>query len=1018
MKNLYCCRIPVLYFFTLIMAACFSSCQNNQANTDRIDREEEEGESMTDYVGALEYEFNMLKNPFTGRIPEGIRDLELAQAHDILMSQGSRIFGIASNSYIYQGPGNLGGRTRSIIYDVDYNGTSNQVIYAGGVSGGLFKSTDNGASWVRKSPTNQLYSVTSIAENPLPGRKDTLYYTTGEASGNSAALSSNGGGALYGGDGVYRSADRGETWTRLANSNPTALETFSDRRDFISKVIVNPVNGQVYIAAIAGIYRSTDGGATWTLVLSGPLANNGQMTDIVVTSTGRFYAGFGGTNTAGSDGVWTSTSGDPGSWTRIAGPAGTPTGWDAGGTYGRVVLGLAPSDENMLYALYWDGSSNASCPTANTEAKLFKWNQGTTTWTDYTSALPDEPGCSVGNDPFAVQGGYDLIVSVHPESDTMIFIGGTNIYRLALGPLSPATATRIGGYASPAGYALYTNSHSDIHAIAFSPANDDIMLCGDDGGIQRTLDNKAATVSWTQVNTDYRTYQYYKVAIDPRTGNDKVIGGAQDNGCTRNIGGTGSNYEQVYSGDGGAVGLTRDIAGSTYEFVTSQQGDIRRRNSTSALGSTTNIRPTTAVNSGLFVTYFYNDPDNTDTLYYASDSSLYRYLSAHTATNVSGWTEMTGVGTAAGNGVASSNYITALATTRGPYSSATSSLFIGTNDSKVLRLDDPAVVPAGTAPVNISSGLPAGYISSIAVNPRNDDTVLVTFSNYGIVNIWWTGNANSATPTWTNVERNVTLPSARSSAIAIVGSNIVYFVGTSIGLLATTNPLTTDWVQEGATQLGNAVVTSLALRTTDNTLLVGTHGYGMWKTVLTLAGLPVTLTDFSGALQNKNALLHWSTSMELNSKQFELERSTDGISFRKIAVVPAAGNSDSRLDYSYLDRSPLAEYNYYRLKTVDIDGNFKFSNSILIKAPLVPQGITVLANPFRDDITVQLAREPKGKPELRLFDMNGRLVASQQFGQGEQMLKLAIPGEKLGSGTYVLRATIDGSGFASKVVKQ
>jgi hypothetical protein len=85
---------------------------------------------------------------------------------------------------------------------------------------------------------------------------------------------------------------------------------------------------------------------------------------------------------------------------------------------------------------------------------------------------------------------------------------------------------------------------------------------------------------------------------------------------------------------------------------------------------------------------------------------------------------------------------------------------------------------------------------------------------------------------------------------------------------------------------------------------------------------------------------------------------------------------------------------------------------------LVPQGITVLANPFRDNISVQLAREPRGKTELRLFDMNGRLVASQQFGQGEQLLKLAIPGEKLRSGTYVLRATIDGSNFASKVVKE
>lgn len=1009
-------RLAAAAGLCLLIASCKSvQNKNKEPESIYVENEKSPGERLTDFQGALEYEFNMLKNPATGTIPEGTREMELAQAREVYARQleTSRIEVV--NPYVFQGPNNLGGRTRTIAYDVRFNGTSNQIILAGGVSGGVYKSTDNGATWVRKSPTGEHFSCTSIAQDPRPGFQDTWYYGVGEASGNSA----NGSGAFYAGNGVYKSTDNGETWTRLASSNTSALETFSVAQDFISKVIVDPTDGNVYIACPATIRRSIDGGTTWTTVLSGALANTGQFTDIVVTSTGRLYAAFGGSNTAAVDGVWTSpagpTSGDVGAWTQIAGAGagGSPTGWNAEGSYGRVVLGIAPSSENLVYALYYSATSPA-CPAGATEAELFRWDNTGSTWTDLSATLPDEAGCLLGNDPFAVQGGYDLVVAVKPDDPSTLFIGGTNSYRSTDAGL---TWTRVGGYASSASYSLYTNSHPDVHCFAFQPGSPLIMLCGDDGGIQRTTDDLAATVAWTQINTGYRTYQYYYVDIDPRVGNSKVMGGAQDNGSTRNISGTGTSFEMAWGGDGVSVGLTDLIAGTQYEYVGSQSGFINRRTAGSALGFGTGITPTGEGNTGLFVTLFKLDPDNTERLYYANDNSLYRTTSASTVTSAT-WTSMTGVATAVG----AANDITALAPSRGTYSAATSSLFFGTSNGRVYRLDDPTGVAAATAPVDITGAFPAGNISSIAVNPRNDDTIIVTLSNYGITgNVWWTGNANSATPTWTNVEGALTLPSFRSSAIhAVPGSaEVQYYVGTSVGLYRSGSgfPTTPGWTQEGPSEMGNAVITSLSFRPSDANLLVGTHGYGMWKTALSLFPLPVELTEFKGNLQGKKALLQWSTASEYKSKNFELERSLDGVNFRRVATIPAAGTVYAPQHYQYLDPEMVTEFTYYRLKSVDLDNAFKYSNTVLLKLPGATQDMQVLGNPVGNQVNIRFVQSPAAKGELRLVDMSGRVVARRVIAAGEQTISWQMPPGAMGSGTYVLQAFIAGKTYTTRILK-
>lgn len=805
------------------------------------------GAPADDLEGALEYDFNMSKDPSTGRIPEGIFEKEKAQANKIVRLQ-QRNNAVAIGTYAFEGPENLGGRSRSIEYDVRWNGTTNRIILACGVSGGVFKSIDDGATWVRKSPLGDHFSCTSLAQDPRVGSQDTWYYAVGEPLGNSTSGSS----AFYLGNGVYKSIDNGETWARSAASNTGALEVFDDLNDLILKVIVNPVNGDVYFASVASILRSTDGGTTWgtVLVSAGPFGST-TTTDIVVTSTGTFYAAFSGTNGVGFDGVWKSTTGAAASWTRIAGAgsATNPAGWNANAAYGRVVLAIAPSLETRVYALYWNGITSA-CGAPSVEAELYYWDDGMPgAWTAAT--VPDEAGCLSGNDPFAVQGGYDLVVDVKPDDATTIFIGGTNAYRSTD---TGATWTRIAGYASPASYALYASSHPDIHAFAFEPGTSTRMLIGDDGGIQRTTDNTAGTVAWTQINTGFRTYQYYHVVNDPRGFNTKVIGGSQDNGTTRNVGGTGTTFESVFGGDGVSVGLTDLIGGIQYEYVGFQLGAIVRRMSTEGDGFGTTITPTGEADGGLFITIFKLDPDNTENLYYANDNKLYRTTTGSTVTSAT-WTEMTGIGTA----VAVADDISAIALTRGAYAAGTSSLFIGTSGGKVFRLDDPAGVAAATAPVDITgAGFPAtGYVSSIAVDPETDDNVLVTFSNYGVVSVFWTPDANVAAPTWTAVEHNLTLPSFRSSAIVTTATAVNYFVGTSAGLYGGTTAKTTPrtappagafWSQEGPMAMGNAVVSSLDMRAADKKLLVGTHGYGMWSATF---GPTAANVSVSGIARNR-----------------------------------------------------------------------------------------------------------------------------------------------------------------------
>jgi len=182
--------------------------------------------------------------------------------------------------------------------------------------------------------------------------------------------------------------------------------------------------------------------------------------------------------------------------------------------------------------------------------------------------------------------------------------------------------------------------------------------------------------------------------------------------------------------------------------------------------------------------------------------------------------------------------------------------------------------------------------------------------------------------------------------------------------------------------------------------------------------VPITLLDFTGSLQNKKVLLQWSTSAEYNSKQFEIEKSLDGITYNLLHTVPAAGYSTSEKKYSYQD-ADIADINYYRLKMVDNDGKFKQSNVVVIKTNELQQSIISVTNPFSNKISIRFAKIPQSEITLSLVDMNGKQVLNKMINKpSTRLVEIETGNTILSKAIYILRIECDGKLYNIKLVKE
>lgn len=181
---------------------------------------------------------------------------------------------------------------------------------------------------------------------------------------------------------------------------------------------------------------------------------------------------------------------------------------------------------------------------------------------------------------------------------------------------------------------------------------------------------------------------------------------------------------------------------------------------------------------------------------------------------------------------------------------------------------------------------------------------------------------------------------------------------------------------------------------------------------ISAGSLPVTFIDFTAKEKSSNVLLEWSTAQEINSDRFEIQRSGDGVTYETIGQVAAAGNSSLRRDYSFTDYTTVGGVYYYRIRQVDIDARFLFSNvlSIRLKNNRLAR---LLENPVRNELSLVVNKNVK-QITLSLFDMQGKLVM-RQFSENQTLIRLDITGLK--PAVYILQIVSGGIKEQIRIMK-
>jgi hypothetical protein len=222
-----------------------------------------------------------------------------------------------------------------------------------------------------------------------------------------------------------------------------------------------------------------------------------------------------------------------------------------------------------------------------------------------------------------------------------------------------------------------------------------------------------------------------------------------------------------------------------------------------------------------------------------------------------------------------------------------------------------------------------------------------------------------------------------------IGNNLLTWTYNStnnefIGQLNQTFPATPDPLDSSVITINNLISTGLSTSSFPgnglnvNVLVVPAFNADLsndntFAYTSSTATLPVTLVDFSATKQNGAALLNWTTSSEVNAKDYEIEHSTNGNRYLQIGTVTAAGNSNVTLKYNFTDNAPAAGANYYRLKMVNDDGSFAYSPIQILN--FGSTGIIIVyPNPAQDNINVTGVETGM---QLRVVSTDGRILSTK-----------------------------------------
>lgn len=486
----------------------------------------------------------------------------------------SRNYTVGSGNWSLLGPtpvpnngtGQLNGNGR--LNCITFHPTDPNTIYVGAPAGGVWKSTDNGLTWTQYIAGLTRLGVSSIVIDP--SNTNTIYIATGDRDG-----------ADVPGYGVWRSLDGGLTWAprNTGMGNRT-----------INELIMDPTDPNKMLAAGSNriIYRTIDGGATWTG--SANLGHNPK--DIAYHPTNSNIAYASGTRFHKSiDGGVT--------WTRITN--GVPTAQ-------RIALAVSANQPNWVYLLAGDGSGLVG---------IYRSTNSGTTFTTRTTT-PNILGYAINGSDTRGQAWYDLVIAADPTDANIIYTGGVNLWKSTDGG---ATMNCVSYWVGPSGGV--DGVHADQHALEFSPHTNNVYN-GNDGGLYLTTDGG---VNWTDFSDGLAIAQIYKIGVSQQT-LDRVINGYQDNGTAVS---TGTTFSTEIGGDG--MECIIDPTDDTYMYGALYYGDIRR--STNGGLSFASISGPTG-EAGSWVTPYKLDPNDANRMF-AGYNDIWRNDAVRTGT---AWTQI------------------------------------------------------------------------------------------------------------------------------------------------------------------------------------------------------------------------------------------------------------------------------------------------------------------------------------------------------------------------------------------
>lgn len=399
------------------------------------------------------------------------------------------------------------------INGIGFHPTDGNTIFAGAASGGLWKSTDGGTTWSYLTANLPTLGVSSVVVHP--STPATIWVGTGDRDASDAP-----------GYGVYKSTDGGATWS----ASNTGMGNLT-----VGMMILHPTDPLIILAATSsGIYKTTNGGTSWTRKSSNTSNYKdikfkpGDPSVVYATEGGRFYR-----------------SADTGeTWTQI-------TSGVLSGT--RLVIGVTPADPAVVYIYQTTGSFTGLLRSSDS-GQNFTTQATTPNIVDYAC---DGSGTSS-------QASYDLCIAVDPANANTVFCGAINIWKSINAGVTLTICTHWVG--SAWGTTCAPSVHADIHALSFSPVNGKLYT-GCDGGIYVTTNGGT---SWSDISSGISAAQVYKIG-QSATSQTLCINGYQDNGTSSNL---GTSFTTVIGGDG--MECIIDYSNSSYRYGALYYGDIRR----------------------------------------------------------------------------------------------------------------------------------------------------------------------------------------------------------------------------------------------------------------------------------------------------------------------------------------------------------------------------------------------------------------------------------------------------------